>query len=136
MVSERLLNSGKFLIDKKYIIPYEEHIAKYDGKSTKTKLQLLTKEKNLPINLYNKIWQAFCVLLPVKSVGVMGDARSYDKTLVLRAVTSVDGMTADVFQFEHSFLSKISTRIVNEVTGINRVTYDITSKPPGTIEWE
>ena len=75
-------------------------------------------------------------MLPVKSVGVMGDARSYDKTLVLRAVTSVDGMTADVFQFEHSFLSKISTRIVNEVTGINRVTYDITSKPPGTIEWE
>ena len=105
-------------------------------------INILRKADSIFINsirnegLYNKIWQAFCVLLPVKSVGVMGDARSYDKTLVLRAVTSVDGMTADVFQFEHSFLSKISTRIVNEVTGINRVTYDITSKPPGTIEWE
>ena len=86
--------------------------------------------------LYDKIWQAFCVLLPVKSVGVMGDARSYDKALVLRAITSVDGMTADVYPFEHSFLSRVSTRIVNEVKGINRVTYDITSKPPGTIEWE
>ena len=105
-------------------------------------INILRKADSIFINfirnegLYDKIWQAFCVLLPVKSVGVMGDARSYDKTLVLRAVTSVDGMTADVFQFEHSFLSKISTRIVNEVTGINRVTYDITSKPPGTIEWE
>ena len=87
-------------------------------------------------DLYDKIWQAFCVLLPVKSVGVMGDARSYDKALVLRAITSVDGMTADVYPFEHSFLSRVSTRIVNEVKGINRVTYDITSKPPGTIEWE
>jgi len=87
-------------------------------------------------DLYDKIWQAFCVLLPVKSVGVMGDSRSYDKALVLRAITSVDGMTADVYPFEHPFLSRVATRIVNEVKGINRVTYDITSKPPGTIEWE
>tara|TARA_B110000483_G_scaffold43419_1_gene54256 strand:- start:175 stop:1125 length:951 start_codon:yes stop_codon:yes gene_type:complete len=87
-------------------------------------------------DLYDKIWQAFCVLLPVKSVGVMGDSRSYDKALVLRAITSVDGMTADVYPFEHTFLSRVATRIVNEVKGINRVTYDITSKPPGTIEWE
>jgi GMP synthase (glutamine-hydrolysing) len=87
-------------------------------------------------NLYDKIWQAFCVLLPVKSVGVMGDARSYDQALVLRAITSVDGMTADIYPFEQSFLNRVSTRIVNEVKGINRVTYDITSKPPGTIEWE
>ena len=76
------------------------------------------------------------MLLPVKSVGVMGDSRSYDKALVLRAITSVDGMTADVYPFEHTFLSRVATRIVNEVKGINRVTYDITSKPPGTIEWE
>lgn len=86
--------------------------------------------------LYDKIWQAFAVLLPVKSVGVMGDGRTYDQVCALRAVTSTDGMTAEIYPFEMSFLSRVSNRIVNEVRGINRVTYDITSKPPGTIEWE
>ncbi|GAB0114859.1 glutamine-hydrolyzing GMP synthase [Acidisoma sp. C75] len=87
-------------------------------------------------NLYDAIWQAFAVLLPVRSVGVMGDGRTYDLACALRAVTSTDGMTADVYPFEMSFLSRVANRIVNEVRGINRVTYDITSKPPGTIEWE
>ena len=86
--------------------------------------------------LYDKIWQAFSVLLPVYSVGVQGDGRTYEKVLALRAVTSVDGMTADWFDFDHSFLKKVSNRITNKVKGINRVVYDVTSKPPGTIEWE
>jgi GMP synthase (glutamine-hydrolysing) len=86
--------------------------------------------------LYDEIWQAFAVLLPVKTVGVMGDGRSYDNVLALRAVTSVDGMTAESYPFEHAFLAKVATRIINEVPGINRVVYDVTSKPPGTIEWE
>jgi GMP synthase (glutamine-hydrolysing) len=86
--------------------------------------------------LYNEIWQAFAVLLPVKTVGVMGDARTYEYVCALRAVTSTDGMTADFYPFEHEFLGRVSTRIINEVKGINRVVYDITSKPPGTIEWE
>jgi GMP synthase (glutamine-hydrolysing) len=86
--------------------------------------------------LYNEIWQAFAVLLPIRSVGVMGDARSYDYVCALRAVTSTDGMTADYYYFSHEFLSRVSNRITNEVKGINRIVYDITSKPPGTIEWE
>ena len=86
--------------------------------------------------LYDKIWQAFCVLLPSQSVGVQGDNRTYEKTLVVRAVTSEDGMTADWYDFPHDFLHHLSRRIVNEVQGINRVVYDITGKPPGTIEWE
>ncbi len=86
--------------------------------------------------LYDEIWQAFAVLLPVRTVGVMGDGRSYDNVLALRAVTSVDGMTAEAYPFEHTFLARAATRIINEVRGINRVTYDVTSKPPGTIEWE
>ena len=112
------------------------------GIVNKNSIDILKKADSIFINeiksagLYDKIWQAFCVLLPVKSVGVMGDARSYDNALVLRAVTSVDGMTAEIFPFENSFLSSVATRIVNEVKGINRVTYDVTSKPPGTIEWE
>jgi GMP synthase (glutamine-hydrolysing) len=87
-------------------------------------------------NLYDKIWQAFAVLLPVQSVGVMGDARTYENVLALRAVTSVDGMTADWFNFEATFLAKVSNLIINKVSGINRVVYDISSKPPSTIEWE
>ena len=86
--------------------------------------------------LYDEIWQAFAVLLPVRTVGVMGDARTYDYVCGLRAVTSSDGMTADCYGFSHEFLSNVTTRIVNEVKGINRVVYDYTSKPPGTIEWE
>ncbi len=86
--------------------------------------------------LYDAIWQAFAVLLPVRTVGVMGDARTYDYVCGLRAVTSTDGMTADYYDFSHAFLGATATRIINEVKGINRVVYDITSKPPGTIEWE
>jgi len=86
--------------------------------------------------LYDSIWQAFAVLLPVKTVGVMGDSRSYDYVCALRAVTSTDGMTADFYPFDHDFLGRVSNRIINEVRGINRIVYDITSKPPGTIEWE
>ena len=87
-------------------------------------------------NLYDKVWQAFCVLLPLQSVGVQGDNRTYEQTIAVRAVTSEDGMTADWYPFPHDFLQHLSRRIVNEVQGINRVVYDITGKPPGTIEWE
>ena len=86
--------------------------------------------------LYDAIWQAFAVLLPVRTVGVMGDGRTYDQVLALRAVTSTDGMTAESYPFDHDFLPHVATRIINEVRGISRVVYDITSKPPGTIEWE
>lgn len=95
---------------------------------------LIEEIKNAGI--YRELWQAFCVLLPVKSVGVMGDERTYQQVVAIRMVQSTDGMTANWFHAEHSLLSKISTRIINEVHGINRVVYDITTKPPGTIEWE
>ena len=112
------------------------------GEVTRGKLDILRKadavflEEIRNAGLYGAIWQAFAVLLPVRSVGVMGDARSYDFVCALRAVTSTDGMTADYFPFPHEFLGRAATRIINEVRGINRVVYDVTSKPPGTIEWE
>jgi GMP synthase (glutamine-hydrolysing) len=112
------------------------------GEITRDKIEILRKadaiylEEIRNAGLYDAIWQAFAVLLPVKSVGVMGDYRSYDHVCALRAVTSTDGMTADYFPFPHEFLGRAATRIINEVRGINRVVYDITSKPPGTIEWE
>ena len=112
------------------------------GEVTSDKLDILRKadavflEEIRNAGLYNAIWQAFAVLLPVKTVGVMGDARSYDFVCALRAVTSTDGMTADYYPFPHEILGRAATRIINEVRGINRVVYDITSKPPGTIEWE
>jgi GMP synthase (glutamine-hydrolysing) len=112
------------------------------GEVTKERCDILRKadaiylEEIRAAGLYDAIWQAFAVLLPVRSVGVMGDGRTYDNVLALRAVTSTDGMTAQAFDFPGDFLPRVATRIVNEVKGINRVTYDYTSKPPGTIEWE
>ena len=112
------------------------------GEITKEKLDILREADDIFITsikeagLYNSIWQAFTVLLPVNTVGVMGDARTYEFVLSLRAVTSVDGMTADWYTFEHDFLSGVSGKIINKVRGVNRVVYDISSKPPSTIEWE
>jgi len=112
------------------------------GAITRDKLAVLRRadaifiEELRKADLYRHIWQAFAVLLPVQTVGVMGDARTYESVCGLRAVTSTDGMTADIYPFDLAFLGRVATRIVNEVRGINRVVYDITSKPPGTIEWE
>lgn len=112
------------------------------GGVTREKLDILRKADAIYLDeirkagLYDQIWQAFSVLLPVQTVGVMGDGRTYDRVLALRAVTSVDGMTADFFPFDMNFLGRAATRIINEVKGVNRVVYDVTSKPPGTIEWE
>ncbi len=112
------------------------------GAITREKLAILRRadaifrEEIQNAGLYDAIWQAFAVLLPVRTVGVMGDARTYDHVCALRAVTSTDGMTAESYPFDHEFLARTGTRIINEVRGINRVVYDVTSKPPGTIEWE
>jgi GMP synthase (glutamine-hydrolysing) len=112
------------------------------GEITREKLEILRRADAIFIDeirragLYDEIWQAFAVLLPVRTVGVMGDGRSYEHVCALRAVTSVDGMTADYFPFAHDFLGRAANRIINEVNGINRVVYDVTSKPPGTIERE
>ena len=112
------------------------------GEITREKLEILRRADAIYIDqirkhgLYDEVWQAFVAILPVRTVGVMGDSRTYDFACALRAVTSVDGMTADYYPFSHEFLGETATRIINEVQGINRVTYDITSKPPGTIEWE
>jgi GMP synthase (glutamine-hydrolysing) len=112
------------------------------GEITRQKLDILREADAVYLDqirkhgLYDEIWQAFVAILPVKTVGVMGDGRTYDFACALRAVNSVDGMTADYYPFTHEFLGETATRIINEVEGINRVTYDITSKPPGTIEWE
>jgi GMP synthase (glutamine-hydrolysing) len=112
------------------------------GEVTEEKLAVLRKADRIYLEeirsagLYDAIWQAFAVLLPVRTVGVMGDGRTYDNVCALRAVTSTDGMTADYYPFPHDFLGRVANRIINEVRGINRVVYDVTSKPPGTIEWE
>ncbi|HYE28492.1 MAG TPA: glutamine-hydrolyzing GMP synthase [Allosphingosinicella sp.] len=112
------------------------------GEVTKERCEILRRADSVYLDeirkagLYDAIWQAFAVLLPVRTVGVMGDGRTYDYVCGLRAVTSTDGMTADVYPFDSAFLARVATRIVNEVKGINRVVYDYTSKPPGTIEWE
>jgi GMP synthase (glutamine-hydrolysing) len=112
------------------------------GEVTREKLALLRKADAIFLDeirkagLYDAIWQAFAVLLPVRTVGVMGDVRTYDAVLALRAVTSTDGMTAESFAFDHGFLAATATRIINEIKGISRIVYDVTSKPPGTIEWE
>jgi GMP synthase (glutamine-hydrolysing) len=112
------------------------------GDLTKERLDLLRKadvivqDEVRKAGWYRKLWQSFAVLLPVKTVGVMGDGRTYEYVVGLRAVTSTDGMTADFYPFEMKFLGETATRIINEVKGVNRVVYDVTSKPPGTIEWE
>ena len=112
------------------------------GSLTRDKLDLLRKADAIVADemrrsgWYERIWQSFAVLLPIQSVGVMGDARTYEFTVAVRAVESLDGMTADWARLPHELLAAISTRIVNEVRGINRVVYDISSKPPSTIEWE
>lgn len=112
------------------------------GEVTREKLDILRKADAIYLDeirkagLYDDIWQAFAVLLPVQTVGVMGDERTYEYACALRAVTSTDGMTADYYPYDHAFLGRVSSRIINEVRGINRIVYDMTSKPPGTIEWE
>lgn len=109
---------------------------------TREKIRVLQEVDHIFISelkssgLYHETWQAFAVLLPIQSVGVMGDERTYENAVVLRAVTSVDGMTADWAHLDYQFLAKVSNRIINEVRGVNRVAYDISSKPPATIEWE
>ena len=112
------------------------------GEITKDKINILKEADHIFINclrennLYNKIWQAYAALLPVKTVGVMGDNRTYDYMCLLRAITSEDGMTADFFSFSKEFMQLVSNKIINNIKGINRVVYDITSKPPSTIELE
>jgi len=112
------------------------------GEFSEEKVQILQKADAIFIqelkshNLYDEIWQAFCVLLPIKTVGVMGDERTYEYVLAIRSVNSIDGMSANFYHFDMSFLSYVSNKITNEVRGISRVVYDITSKPPATIEWE
>jgi GMP synthase (glutamine-hydrolysing) len=112
------------------------------GEITRDKLDILRHADAVYLDeirkagLYDRIWQAFAVLLPVQTVGVMGDGRTYEYVVALRAVTSTDGMTADFYPFPMDFLGRAATRIINEVRGVNRVVYDVTSKPPGTIEWE
>ena len=112
------------------------------GNVTKDRLKILREADKIILeeiktaDLYNKLWQSFAVLLPVKTVGVMGDARTYENVVAIRAVTSTDGMTADWAHLPYELLGQFSNRIINEVKGVNRVVYDISSKPPGTIEWE
>ncbi|WP_169568731.1 glutamine-hydrolyzing GMP synthase [Sneathiella limimaris] len=137
----RELGMSKDLVDR-HPFPGPGLAIRVPGELTRERLDILRKadviylEEIREAGLYDEIWQAFAVLLPVRTVGVMGDNRTYDYVCALRAVTSTDGMTADYYPFDHDFLGRVSTRIINEVQGINRVVYDTTSKPPGTIEWE
>jgi GMP synthase (glutamine-hydrolysing) len=112
------------------------------GEVTEGRLSILRKADRIFIQnlkesgFYNKVWQAFCVLLPIQTVGVMGDERTYENVVALRAVTSLDGMTADWARLPYDLVEKISNQIINQVKGVNRVAYDVSSKPPSTIEWE
>ncbi len=137
----RELGMSKDLVDR-HPFPGPGLAIRVPGELSRERLDILRKadviylEEIRNAGRYDEIWQAFAVLLPVRTVGVMGDNRTYDYVCALRAVTSTDGMTADYYPFSHDFLGHVSTRIINEVQGINRVVYDTTSKPPGTIEWE
>ena len=123
----------KLLLGKKLI----EHLKSLSKNNNWCGIRWITQSSNKNAKkLYDKIWQAFCVLLPIRTVGVMGDNRTYDYVICLRMVTSLDGMTADWYSLPDDILKLCSSRIVNEVDGVNRVVLDITSKPPGTIEWE
>lgn len=129
-------------IIKRHPFPGPGLAIRIPGEITAKKIKILKNADHIYIselkklNIYHKIWQAFCVLLPIKSVGVMGDSRSYELTISVRAITSKDGMTAEVFYFNKDFLQTLAGKIIGEVKGVNRVLYDITSKPPATIEWE
>ena len=142
-MSNKIYINGRFLTQKlsgvqRHAFELSKHLSEID----KNKIDILQRVDNIYIEylkknfLYNKIWQAFAVLLPVKSVGVMGDERTYNYAVSLRAVTSVDGMTADFYMFKKSQLTNISKEIISKVKEVNRVLFDFTSKPPGTIEWE
>ena len=137
----RELGLSKAFVDR-HPFPGPGLAIRIPGEITSEKIHILRRADDIFLEeirnagLYDAIWQAFAVLLPVRTVGVMGDERTYDHVCGLRAVTSTDGMTADYYPFSHELLGRMSTRIINEVRGINRVVYDITSKPPGTIEWE
>ena len=129
-------------ISRKHPFPGPGLAIRIIGKVSPEKVKILQEADHIFINeltknnMYNKIWQAYAALLPIKTVGVMGDSRTYENICLIRAITSEDGMTADYFNFPRGFLSDISNKIINSVKGINRVVYDITSKPPSTIELE
>jgi len=137
----RELGLPDFVIDR-HPFPGPGLAVRILGEITEEYLQILQEADDIFINIlhetgeYKNIWQAFAVLVPIKTVGVMGDARTYENLIALRAVTSVDGMTADSYDLPHDILNRCSSEIINKVKGVNRVVYDITSKPPGTIEWE
>ena len=129
-------------ISQRHSFPWPGLVIRIIGNITEDKIRILQEADHIYVseliknNLYNKIWQAYAALLPTKTVGVMGDSRTYEYTCLLRAVKSEDGMTADYFHFDKKFLERVSNQIINNVKGINRVVYDITSKPPSTIELE
>ena len=137
----RELGLPNFLVDR-HPFPGPGLAVRIIGKITKERIKILQEADDIYIktlidmNEYNNIWQAFCVLIPIKTVGVMGDGRTYENLIALRAVTSKDGMTADWYRMPNDVLMKVSNKIINKVKGVNRVVYDVTSKPPGTIEWE